>query len=143
MAFAATHTFMDDPASACPNRTIMLLYDGAIAAIQNAVNAIAADDIEARCRAVQEATEIATTLYLNLDIKREGELAEGLAKIYGHILGLLLRVNLYNDANIALRAIELLDPLRESWSELDSLVASCIWPTGSVASVSAERAKVS
>ena len=142
MAFAATHTYMDDPASACPNRATTLLYDGAIAAMHTAVEAISADDVEGRCRAVQEATETVTTLYLNLDIKREGEMAEGLAKIYGHILGLLLRVNLYNDANIALRAIELLEPLRESWSELDSLVASCIWPTGSVAPVSAERAKV-
>ena len=143
MAFAATHTYMDDPASACPNRATMLLYDGAIAAMQTAIDAIAADDIEARCSAVQEATEIVTTLYLNLDIKREGELAESLAKIYGHILGLLLRVNLYNDAKIALRAIDLLEPLRESWSELDSLAASCVWPAGPVAPASAERAKVS
>jgi flagellar protein FliS len=133
---------MDDPASACPNRATMLLYDGAIAAMQTAIDAIAADDIEARCLAVQEATEIVTTLYLNLDIKREGELAESLAKIYGHILGLLLRVNLYNDAKIALRAIDLLEPLRESWSEVDCLAASCVWPAGSAAPASAERAKV-
>jgi flagellar secretion chaperone FliS len=143
MAFAATHTYMDDPASACPNRATMTLYDGAIAAMHGAVEAIAADDIEARCRSVQEATEIVTTLYLNVDIKREGEMAEGLAKIYGHILGLLMRVNLFNDAKIALRSIDLLEPLRESWVELDTLVASCRWPTGPVKPASTERAEIS
>jgi flagellar secretion chaperone FliS len=142
MAFAATHTYMDDPVSASPSRATMQLYDGAIAALHGAADAIAADDIEARCRAVQEATEIVTTLYLNLDIRREGELAEGLAKIYGHVLGLLMRVNLFNDAKIAARAIDLLEPLRESWDELDSLVASCHWPNGSAAAADKSRAEV-
>lgn len=102
-----------------------MLYDGAIAAMHDAIAAIAADDIEARCRAVQIGTEIVTTLYLNLDVKREGEIADGLARVYSHVLGLFLRVNLYDDPKIAARVIDLLEPLRENWANLDAVIAAC------------------
>jgi len=128
MALAATHIYMDDPSLACPSRETIRLYDGAIAALHDAVKAIAADDIEARCCAVQKATEIVTTLYLNIEVKRQGEIAESLSRIYSHILGLLLRVNLYNDARIAARAVDLLEPLRESWTDLDAVTLACEWP---------------
>lgn len=128
MALAATHIYMDDPALACPSQETTALYDAAITAIHDAVAAIVVDDIETRCRAVQKATEIVTTLYLNVDVKREGEIADGLSKVYSHILGLFLRVNLYNDPLIATRAIDLLEPLRESWADLDAVIAACEWP---------------
>jgi len=132
MALAATHIYMDDPNLACPSRETTALYDAAIAAIQDAAEAIAVDDIETRCRAVQRATEIVTTLYLNVDVKREGEIADGLSKVYSHILGLFLRVNLYNDSHIATRAIDLLEPLRENWADLDAVIAACEWPNAPV-----------
>ncbi len=128
MALAATHSYLDDPALASPGRETTLLYDRAIAAMHDAIAAIAVDNIEARCRAVQKATEIVTTLYLNVDIKRDGEIADGLSKVYSHVLGLFLRVNLYNDPRIATRAIDLLEPLREDWANLDAVIAACEWP---------------
>ena len=51
-----------------------------------------------------------------------------LARVFSHVLGLLLRVNLYNDPKIAARVIDLLDPLRESWANLDSVIAACERP---------------
>jgi len=142
MAFAATHEYLDDPAKARPSRATTLLYDGAIAAMRDAIEAIASDNIEGRCRAVQNATQVMTTLYLNIDVKREGEIAEGLAKVYSHILGLFLRVNLYNDPKIAVRVVDLLSPLRESWANLDAVVAACEWPSVPVTSDAADRVEV-
>lgn len=142
MAFVATHVHLDDPAKACPSRATALLYDGAIAAMRDAMEAIATDNIEARCRAVQNATQVMTTLYLNIDVKREGEVADGLAKVYSHVLGLFLRVNLYNDPKIAARVIDLLEPLRESWANLDAVVTACEWPSVPVTSEFAHQVEV-
>ncbi len=142
MAFAATHVHLGDPAKACPSRATALLYDGAIAAMRDAMEAIATDNIEARCRAVQNATQVMTTLYLNIDVKREGEVADGLAKVYSHVLGLFLRVNLYNDPKIAARVIDLLEPLRESWANLDAVVTACEWPSVPVTSEFAHQVEV-
>jgi len=142
MAFVATHAYLDDPAKGSPSRATALLYDGAIAAMHDAIEAIATDNIEGRCRAIQNATQVMTTLYLNVDIKREGEIADGLAKVYSHILGLFLRVNLYNDPKIAVRVIDLLAPLRESWANLDAVVTACEWPSVPVTSDIASQVEV-
>jgi len=142
MALAATHVYLDDPALVSPGRETTLLYDRAIATTRDAIEAIAVDNIEARCRAVRKATEIVTTLYLNVDVRREGEVADGLSKVYSHILGLFLRVNLYNDPRIAMRAIDLLEPLRESWANLDAVVAACEWPNVPVTPEIADRVEV-
>ena len=142
MAFAVTHAYVDEPASACPNQATPRLYDEAMAAMQDAVDAITANDIDARCRAVQKATEIVAMLYVNLDVRRQGELADDLGKIYGHVMGLLLRVNLYNDAQIATRVIDLLESLRESRQELYALVAACQWTNAPVEPAGMRRIEV-
>ena len=142
MAFAATHAYLDDSAMACPSRETTLLYDSVIAAMCEAIEAIAVDNIEARCRAVQNATQVMTTLYLNIDVKREGQVADGLIKVYSHVLGLFLRINLYNDIKIAIRAIDLLEPLRESWVNLDAVIAACEWPSVPVTSEIANQVEV-
>ena len=126
MALAATHRYLDDTVLACPSRATVRLYDSAIAALRAAVEAIELDDVEARCRAVRTATEVVTTLYLHIDVQRDGEVADGLSQIYSHVVGLLLRVNLYNDAWFAERAIDLLEPLRGSWANVETLVAQSL-----------------
>ncbi|MHA1152073.1 MAG: flagellar protein FliS [Alphaproteobacteria bacterium] len=104
---------MSNFAQARPDRDSVMLYDAAIAALEAAVEAIGRDDIDGRCRGVYTATEAVTSLYLNLDVKRFGELADDLADLYGHILGCLVGINYYNDLRIARDAIELLHGLKE------------------------------
>ena len=116
MALAASYRFMSDFPQARPDRDSVMLYDAAIAALEAAVEAIDRDDIEVRCRGVYTATEAVTSLYLNLDVKRFGELADDLAELYGHILGCLVGINYYNDIRIADDAIELLHALNEQRS---------------------------
>ena len=104
---------MSDFTSARPDRDTVSLYDAAISALDEAIAAIDRDDIEGRCRAVYRATDVITTLYLQLDVKRMGELADDLADLYGHILGCLVGINYYNDSRIARETIELLHTLKE------------------------------
>jgi flagellar protein FliS len=107
---------MSDFAPARPDRDTMALYDAAISALDEAIVAIDRDDIEGRCRTVYRATDAVTTLYLKLDVKRFGEIADDLADLYGHILGCLVGINFYNDSRIAREAVELLHSLKEQRS---------------------------
>ncbi len=125
MALAASHRYLSDFTVLRPDRDTVLLYNAAIVALEAVIEAIGRDDIEGRCRGVYAATEAVTSLYLNLDVRRFGEYADDLADHYGHILGCLVGINFYNDANIAGNAIELLDSLKERRSAAIGMVPAC------------------
>lgn len=116
---------MSDFAALRPDRDTVPLYDMAIAALEAVIQTIDRDDIEGRCRGVYAATEAVTSLYLNLDVKRFGELTNGLAVIYGHIMGYLVGINFYNDPRFAREAIELLYSLKEQCSAEIGMVSAC------------------
>jgi flagellar biosynthetic protein FliS len=121
MATAAPQRLTGEIPEAGSRRGRLALYAETVSALNDAIDAIVADDIEARCTAVQAATEAVTTLYLSLDVKRSGEHVDDLADLYGYILGRLLRINLYNDARIAEQVIGLIDPLRDSADGLGTM----------------------
>ena len=126
MVLAASFRYMSDFTSARPDRDTVSLYDAAISALDEAIAAIDRDDIEGRCRAVYRATDVVTTLYLQLDVKRMGELADDLADLYGHILGCLVGINFYNDVRIAREAIEQIHMLKEQRSTDFGMVSAYI-----------------
>ena len=113
---------LDDMMAASPSQLVVMLYDEAIGALETAVAAIAAGDIEARCNAVTAATEIVGYLYMHLDLEQGGEVAQNLGTMYAHLIGRMTRVNLYNDAETAREAVRLLQPLRNSWHRLDRII---------------------
>lgn len=124
MALAASERYMDEVAATSPSRAAVVLYDEAIAALKAAIASIGGDNVEGRSAAIGTATEAVTTLYLNLDVKRSGEIADNLANLYGYVLGRLMRINLYSDPGIAEELIGLLEPLRDSWVDLDGVMAT-------------------
>ena len=103
---------------------IHVLYDEAIGALKAAIDAIEDGEIERRFNAIAMASEFVAHLYMTLDVERGGEVAENLARIYSFILGNLAFVNIHNDPKIARDAIALLEPLRDSWQELDERLAA-------------------
>ncbi len=125
MALAAPNRYMSDFAPARRDRDSAMLCDAAISALGAAIVAIERDDIEGRCRAVYRATDAITTLYLRLDVKHSGELADELADLYAHILGCTVGINFYNDPRIARDAIELLYSLKEQHSAAAGMVSAC------------------
>ena len=120
MALTITsETYRSELLQAQPTRMLVMCYDETLVALEEAILAIEKDDIEARCNAVAVAAELLATLFLCLDMKNGGVIAENLSRIYAFILEGLPRINLHNDPAAAEGAIALLMPLREAWFELD------------------------
>ncbi len=131
MALAASYRHMSDFTPTRPDNDTVALYDAAISALGDAVEAIDRDEIEGRCRAVYRATDAVTTLYLRLDVKRFGELTDDLADLYGHILCCLVGINFYNDPRIAQDAIELLHSMKDKRSAAIGMNSAYI-PTSAI-----------
>ena len=101
-------------------RLVATFYDEAIAALEDAIEAIAAGDIERRFNSIVVATGLIVELAKALDEEAGGEIAQNLGKLYIFIVSQLPLVNINNDPNPARNAIRLLSPLRDAWDELDT-----------------------
>ena len=104
--------------AADPVRLVAMLYDQAVASLKAAVQAIHKDEIEVRWKNSHRAREIINHLFMTLDLEKGGEIASNLEALYAYMLQRLLDVDVNNDARAAEDVIELLEPLRASWSEL-------------------------
>ncbi|MBT5374097.1 MAG: flagellar export chaperone FliS [Rhodospirillaceae bacterium] len=105
-------------------RLVVMLYDGAISAVQDTLTAIEREDHQGREKSVNMAIDIISQLYLSLDSDHGGEIAGNLGKIYGFMISRLNRVNLTSDPQPAREILGLLYHLYESWRELDVKIAS-------------------
>jgi flagellar protein FliS len=101
-----------------PARQIVLLDDSAIRNLEEARAAIAERRIEARFQRVTKAHAIVGALQACLDFERGGEIAPVLDRLYGHILGRLMLINLHDDAGICDELTGLLRRMRAGWAEL-------------------------
>ncbi len=109
-----------------PCQLIVMLYDEALASLRAAIAAIEAGDIEARCKATSQVTEVISQLYLSLDMEQGGEIADNLGRIYNLVIVQMAQVNFDNDASLAAQMIDLLLPLRDSWFGLDERIRGSI-----------------
>jgi flagellar protein FliS len=109
---------------AFPSRAIVVLYDEAIAALENTVQAIEAGDIEARFFATSRVADVVAVLLDGLDFKEGGEIARGLDVVYRTVITELPMINIRNDAALAQRLIGILQPVREAWAKLDDRIQS-------------------
>ena len=119
---------------ASPSRLVVMLYDETLRNLETCIAAIERGDIETRCVSVNCAIEILCHLFLTLDTREGGEIADKLASIYRFVLSRLPRVNPANDAEPAREAIRLLTPMRASWRELDERIEASIAASESLAS---------
>ena len=113
MAFAVPSR--DDPRSGLgqqPGYSAQRHCDAALAALADVQAAIARDDIEGRCNAVNLATEAVTALILEADVRGGGRMVENAAHLYRVLLAGLIRINLRNDAAAAREVSALIEPLR-------------------------------
>lgn len=101
-----------------PAKQVALLYDRAIASLREAIQAIEDGEIERRWRANKRAQDIVFTLYGALDLEVGGEVAQNLERLYKFVMRRLPRVDLNNDPEPAREAIQILEPLRDSWHKI-------------------------
>ncbi len=124
MPLTASEEFREVITRTRPTRLVVMLYDEAIASLDEAIAAIRRGDIEGRCNSINLTTEIIATLHMGLDMENGGEISDSLESLYRFVLAQLIRINIRSDAIATARIIDVLTPLREAWQELDQRVVA-------------------
>ncbi len=106
-------------ASSTGTRLVILMYDGAIGALNKALTAIEAGDLQTRCEAVNMAMDIITQLCLALDFEQGGQIATNLSDLYLSMITRLVRTNMLNDPEPTREVLTMLEPLYNAWRTLD------------------------
>lgn len=105
--------------TADPHRLILMLFDGAVAAISIAKFEMEAGEIAKKGASISKAIDIISNgLLASLDINAGGELAERLAALYEYMTQRLLFANLKNSTAALDEVLELLNSLRSAWEQI-------------------------
>lgn len=106
-------------AAASPQRLVVMLYDGALAAIADARGHLLEGRTAQKGRALSKAIGIVDEgLKAALDVSQGGAIAQQLVELYDYIGRLLLRANLRDDVARLDEAARLLHELRGAWATL-------------------------
>lgn len=105
--------------TANPGQLVVMLYEGAIKAIDNATAKMDFHHYDYVNEQINKAIEIVSELRLSLD-KRAGEIANNLESIYVYIDERLKEANFKKDAAPLKEAKGLLTNLLEAWREIAS-----------------------
>ena len=124
MPLTATDAFRSEVTRSRPTRVVVMLYNEAIASLDAAIEAMKHNEIEERCNRLNVVTEIIGTLHMSLDMENGGEIADQLGRLYRYVLAQLIGINIRSDAEKAAKMIDLLEPLRDAWEEVDQQMAN-------------------
>ncbi len=105
-----------DALVASPHQLIVMLFDGALRAIDTASVQMRDKDTEGKGRSIGKAIAIVGSgLSASLDLARGGEIAGNLHALYGYIVQRLTEANIGNDGDKLDEARRLLAQMRDSW----------------------------
>ena len=102
-----------------PHRLIVLLFDGAEAALNQAVICLDKNDIRGRSEALVKAGEIIENgLAASLNIESGGDLAKNLNALYGYMVERLMYANIHKDLRAIQEVQKLLGEISGAWREM-------------------------
>ncbi|WP_110648390.1 flagellar export chaperone FliS [Salinicola peritrichatus] len=105
--------------SADPHQLIVMLFDGAQAAINSARLHMQDGNRAAKGIAISKAIDIVNNgLAAALDHERGGEVADNLGRLYDYVGRLLLQANLRDDVTQLDEAASILETIGSGWREL-------------------------
>lgn len=104
--------------TADPLKIVLMLYDGAINALSNAISCIETGDIKKKNLLAGNARDIIEELNNSLDIGQGGEIAEHLRRLYFFMNRHLMKANWQNEAQGFKEVITLLTDLRDAWKSI-------------------------
>ena len=108
-----------DVAGADPHYLILLLYQGALAAVARAKTQIQNKDMEAKGKAITHAVNIIDSgLNAALDKNVGGELAENLSGLYTYMCQRLFQASASNDIGLLDEVTRLLSGLKDAWETI-------------------------
>lgn len=100
-------------------RQVVMLYDGAIRFVQQAVEAIQREDYETRYNQLAKASEVITGLQNSLDYENGGEISKLLHDYYASIDARLFSVHRSNNVAVLESIQKELRMMRDAWHEID------------------------
>ncbi|MDO8651598.1 MAG: flagellar export chaperone FliS [Undibacterium sp.] len=111
--------------AANPHKLIVMLFDGAITAISNALKNIETNNVAAKGQSISKAIAIIDNgLRASLDKKVGGEVALSLDSLYEYMSRQLLVANLSNDTNLLMEIHSLLKDLKTTWEAIAPIPVS-------------------
>lgn len=99
---------------------ILMLYDGSIRFMRQAVTRIESKDMEAAHNYLIRARDIVTELLSTLKPEKAGEVGENLKNLYAYMFNRLVEANLKKDREAVREVIGLMSTLREGWAHAKS-----------------------
>lgn len=102
-----------------PHQLVMLLFDGAIAAVLQARHALASGDTDTKLATISRAMRIIDEgLKASIESRGDLALADNLRSLYEHMVSRLFFANLHNSDVPLAEVARLLGELRSAWAEI-------------------------
>jgi flagellar protein FliS len=108
----------NDISTSSQGQLILMLYDGALQAVNQAIQCMDRKEITEQGRSILKAQDIINELSSALDIKQGGEVAKTLEQLYQFVLNQLIQANITSDPMYLESIIKVLTPLRDAWSRI-------------------------
>lgn len=102
--------------TATPTELVVMMYDTAIAELEQARQHIRAREIGRRVRCLNKASSILTELQATLNFEAGGEIARSLDRLYAYMRRRLFEANLHQDGAAVEEVVKLLANLRPAWA---------------------------
>jgi flagellar protein FliS len=113
--------------AASPHKLIVMLFDGALAALATAQHHINSGNIAGKGQALSKAiTIIDSGLRASLDKNVGGEIAQNLDDLYEYMSSQLLKANLNNDLAVIEEVQRLLKDIKGAWEAIDPTPAAAV-----------------
>lgn len=108
-----------DIRGADPHRLIVLLFDGAESALQQALVKLEADDIIGKSESLTKAIDIILSgLSASLNTEEGGDLAHNLKALYDYMVSRLVHANVHKDPAAIREVQRLLGEISGAWREM-------------------------
>lgn len=121
--------------SATPLELVAILYEHAIDATRDAIESLAAGDVETRCARISKAIAIVSELEGSLDMSGGGEIAQNLSRLYSYMRDRLTLANLQRSSQMLEEMAELLETMADGWRTIAATSNSAA-PSGYPAAMS-------
>lgn len=105
-------------ASRSPVELVVMLYDGALVALEQARAALRAGDLVAKRDAMSRAFAILSELHGSLNLDAGGDVAARLDALYAYFIERLTAANANCDPEPIAEVIHLLSVIRDGWSAI-------------------------
>jgi flagellar protein FliS len=100
-----------------PGQIVVLLYEGAIRFLKQALEALDKKDHVEKGRWISRALDILSELNMSLDLEKGGEIAQNLRKLYLFMHSHLLKANYRKDREMIRQVIRMLEELLTGWKQ--------------------------